>query len=67
MDIADIAEEKQQFMLQKQLSQVATTVETIARTGHCLNCGEPCDGLFCCKECRDDYEHREKCRAIRGN
>ena len=65
--LADIAEEKQQFMLQKQLSQVATTVETIARTGHCLNCGEPCDGLFCCKECRDDYEHREKCRAIRGN
>lgn len=26
--------------------------------GHCHNCGEPVEHLFCDSDCRDDYEER---------
>ena len=30
--------------------------------GICYNCDSECHGVFCSRECRDDYEHREELR-----
>lgn len=29
-------------------------------TGFCWNCNEQTKGVFCCPECRNDYEQRER-------
>lgn len=29
-------------------------------TGFCLNCDEPAEGAYCCRECGEDYEARER-------
>ena len=59
MDIIDIAEEHDSVLLQNQIREVQRKAreEHLEPTGYCHNCGEPCKGLFCDKECRDDYEH----------
>jgi hypothetical protein len=36
-------------------------------TGFCLECDEPTEGAFCSKECREDYEKRERLNAIKGS
>lgn len=28
--------------------------------GACLNCDDPCAGLYCSQECREDYERRTR-------
>lgn len=34
--------------------------QEVPRTGWCINdCGEPTLGVFCSKECRNDYNRRE--------
>jgi hypothetical protein len=37
-------------------------------TGFCYNCEEPVKtaALFCDKDCRDDYEHRERMSLQNG-
>lgn len=59
MDIIDIAEEHDSVLLQNQIREVQRKAkeEHLEPTGYCHNCGEPCEGLFCDKECRDDYEY----------
>ena len=32
----------------------------LALTGYCWNCGEACKGVYCCSECREDSEQRER-------
>lgn len=32
----------------------------LQNVGACYNCGENCKGAFCCGECREDYEQRER-------
>lgn len=36
------------------------------KTGFCLECGEPTNGAFCSRECRDDHEARDKIKRIKG-
>ena len=36
------------------------------KTGFCFSCEEPTEGVFCSKECREDYERLTKIKAIRG-
>jgi hypothetical protein len=38
------------------------------KTGVCLarDCGEPTEGAFCSKECREDWEKVERLRKIQG-
>jgi hypothetical protein len=36
------------------------------KTGFCLECGEPTEGAFCSKECREDYERIARLKAISG-
>lgn len=38
------------------------------KTGECLapGCGEPTEGAFCSRECREDYEKMVRLQAITG-
>lgn len=62
-DPLDEAAEVTEMLLQKALANKAAVPE---KTGFCLTCEEPTPGAFCSKECRDDYEHAIKMKAIRG-
>nr|DAH48058.1 MAG TPA: DNA-directed RNA polymerase subunit alpha [Caudoviricetes sp.] len=59
MDVVDIAEKQDSLILQTSIEEVRRKAcdEKLPITGYCHNCGEPCKGLFCDAECRDDYEH----------
>lgn len=52
-----------EMMLQESLSKRKKVPE---KTGYCLECEEPTEGAFCSKECREDYEHRQRINAIKG-
>lgn len=58
MDVIDIAEEHDSVLLENQIKEVQRKAreEHLEPTGFCHNCESPCEGLFCDKECRDDYE-----------
>jgi hypothetical protein len=62
-DIADDAQESIERALY--LAQVLRKRENLP-TGSCLECGEDTPGSFCCPECRDDYQKRQKMAAISG-
>ena len=62
-DPLDEAERFTNLFVQESLSKRAAVPE---KTGECLECGEPTPGAFCSKECREDYEQREKLKAIAG-
>jgi len=61
MDEADAGNEEAAKTLQGYINRVrAQLSNNIKPTGFCLNCAEPSGGrLFCCTECREDFEHRE--------
>lgn len=52
-----------EMLLAKSLSVRAKVPEL---TGFCLECEEPTEGAFCSRECREDYEKRERLKAIKG-
>lgn len=63
-DLADDAQENIEHALY--LAQLARQRQRQLPTGKCLECGEITPGSFCCPECRDHYELREKLRGISG-
>ena len=52
-----------EMMLQESLAKRMKVPE---KTGLCLECDEPTEGAFCCKECREEYELRQRINAIKG-
>lgn len=68
MDEADIAQDHIEKTLALQIAQ-ARAKSGQQPTGECLNCSEPlADGRrFCCTECREDFEVREKSRQRSGS
>lgn len=62
-DPLEQAEHAANLFLAKALQSRAKVPEN---TGFCLACEEPTEGAFCSKECREDYEHLEKVKAIKG-
>jgi hypothetical protein len=51
------------MMLEESLAKRKAVPE---KTGFCLECEEPTRGAFCSKECREDYETRERINKIKG-
>jgi hypothetical protein len=52
-----------EMLLQESLAKRMKVPE---KTGECLFCHEPTEGAFCSKECREDFESRERIRRIKG-
>ncbi len=63
-DPLDEASALTEAMLQESLSKRKKVPE---KTGFCLECEEPTTGAFCSKECREDYELRQKIKSIKGS
>lgn len=61
MDDIDKGNETAEKTLQGYINRVRAQLgNNIKPTGFCLNCAEECGGrLFCCTECREDFEKRE--------
>lgn len=55
-DEIDHANELAELHLRHQLSRRA---HVDRGRGFCLNCGETCNGAYCCPECREDHEMRK--------
>ena len=53
-----------EMMLQESLAKRMAVPE---KTGFCLECEEPTEGAFCSKDCREDYEARDRINKIKGN
>lgn len=69
MDIIDSAKEQEDAILSKTLedTRAKASHRELIPCGECYNCGEPIkQGLFCCAECRDEYEHYLRCLRING-
>jgi hypothetical protein len=65
-DDADLAQHISEQIIELQTkNRVVTRMEF---TGFCYNCEEPVKmaALFCDKDCRDDYEHRERMSLQNG-
>jgi hypothetical protein len=65
-DDADLAQQ-----ISEQIIELQTKNRVVARmdfTGFCYNCESPVKhaALFCDKDCRDDYEHRERMSLQNG-
>jgi hypothetical protein len=56
-DEADEAAEQQEYLNNEALYQ-ARKRGKVERTGKCGNCDAPCEGAFCDRGCREDYERR---------
>lgn len=69
MDFCDSSSRYEEIFLKSALQQHQKDAAALQKdTGYCLYCGEKLDhpGKFCCKECRDDYEHEQKVKQISG-
>ena len=62
-DPLEEAELVTEMMLQQSLAKRQKVPE---KTGFCLECEEPTQGAFCSKECREDFETRDRMNKIRG-
>lgn len=63
-DEADMAQDIEQARLAAIMSKRER--HAWPEVGYCHNCGESLPaGLFCDADCRDDYEKRERFRAMR--
>lgn len=65
MDVVDLANNNADFILSKDLKQREQEGEgeEVKRTGLCLYCGSECESrahLFCCPECKEDWEREQK-------
>lgn len=67
-EIFDMPDKWDHLPEQEELERVTSIQEArsranqqeVPRTGWCINdCGEPTLGVFCSKECRNDYNRRE--------
>lgn len=61
MDDIDRGNETAEQTLRGYINKIRALANTHMKpTGFCLNCSESCGGrLFCCLECREDFEKRE--------
>ena len=70
MDICDISSQYEETYLNSALKQSKNDLEAYIQPTHtCLYCGDPIKipgSKFCCKECRDEYEHELKVKQISG-
>lgn len=70
MDICDISSKYEEVYMMSAMKQNQQELEQLEKQNnkYCLYCGEPLasSGRFCCKECRDEYEHEQKVRRISG-
>lgn len=65
MDDIDRANDQAEQMLDFQRRARKPVLKSI---GRCYYCDDDLRmGIFCCSECRDDYEKQERQRAIRGS
>jgi hypothetical protein len=65
--MADIIDDAQEAMeAQEELRRATAKAFKPIRTGFCLECEESTEWTFCCADCRDTYEKREKMKAING-
>ncbi len=64
-DIADIANDLNEQMLEMSLTKALETKHHLPITGFCHNCQSPVAALYCDDDCREDYLKRE--RAIRSS
>lgn len=65
--MADFADEAQDAMEQAAyLASLVRKQKPSLPVGECLECGDTTPGSFCCPDCRDSYELREKMRRING-
>ncbi len=65
--MADFADEAQDAMEQAAyLASLVRKQPPSLPVGECLECGDTTPGSFCCPDCRDGYELREKMRRISG-
>lgn len=61
MDVIDVANNNAYFILQNSIKHRENN--SVKRTGYCLFCGDKCKKktqLFCCNECKEDYEKEQK-------
>lgn len=68
-DEADIANDRAQLDLERAIAAARRSPERPEPTDICLNgCGDPPapGSRWCCSECRDDWEHRQRMNKIRG-
>ena len=70
MDICDISSQYEETYLMSAIKQNQNKLNEYNQpTQTCLYCGEPVTvpgSKFCCKECRDEYEHELKVKQIMG-
>jgi hypothetical protein len=65
--MADIIDDAQEAMEAAEELRRATAKEFVPiRTGFCIECEEPTEFTFCCVDCRDSHEKREKMKSING-
>lgn len=62
-DMLEDADAAQALYIQ---NAIANKKKVPEKTGFCLACGEPVEGVFCDAGCREDYEKMEKMRKISG-
>jgi hypothetical protein len=63
-DEADRANDLAQWVVD--MARKAPKEAPLAVIGRCHNCDEESLGAFCCKECREDFEKRQKVMRISG-
>ncbi len=64
-DIADIASDLNEQMLEMNIAQAREVKDHLPLTGFCHNCQSPVGALYCDDDCREDHLKRE--RAIRSS
>lgn len=63
-DEVDRANDLAQTMVDMALK--ASPPPKLKKLGWCHNCEEPTEEVFCCFECRDDFEKRNRALKIAG-
>ena len=48
------------------VNAIATRRNVLTPRGACYNCEDPTEAVFCCVDCREDYETRARVLAISG-
>lgn len=70
--VDDLATEHEERFLNRSMQMQAerAAAERLRPSGECLVCGDPelpeGSQFFCCVECRDDFEKRQKAKRIAG-
>lgn len=66
MDEIDRAQQREERDREAALAAARLGGGLIEINGACHNCGEMTDKLFCCRECRDDWQARRDAEKRNG-